>query len=135
MDQRKAPWTIKAVPVETRRLALDCANRAGLTMAEWMDRAVHTQARTDAGNAVLERESFERGAAPPAPGVLDASALLVMMQAAAAAAHASGQPMSKRVAQRFYGLVDDQVRSAGGLPARKSRRSPQLTIIDQQAAE
>ena len=34
----KAPWTIKSVPVETRKLAVASATKQGVTMAEWLAR-------------------------------------------------------------------------------------------------
>lgn len=49
----RAPWTIKSVHVETRKLAVACAAREGLTIGQWLERATRGQAETDKGNAVL----------------------------------------------------------------------------------
>jgi hypothetical protein len=136
----KSSFSIKAFPVEARKLALACAARAGLTMAEWMDRAVHSQARLEAGENVLPPD---RGFAAPAaisqpvPG--DLAGLLIMMQVAQVAAQASGKPMGKTIAQRYYGLVDDRVRAAAGLPPRTPRKAPRrrltLEVVERVAAE
>lgn len=50
--ETKAPWTIKAMDIETRRMATTCAQKQGLTVAEWLDRAVRTQAQVDEGNRI-----------------------------------------------------------------------------------
>ena len=49
----KAPWTIKAVSVETRKLAVKSAAQQGVTMAEWLDRAVQGQVERDRGNQLI----------------------------------------------------------------------------------
>ena len=54
-DADKASWTIKSVPVETRKLAVACASRAGETMAEWLVKAVRNQADIEAANASSRR--------------------------------------------------------------------------------
>ena len=38
LEEDKASWTIKSVPVETRKLAVACAAKQGQTMAEWLAR-------------------------------------------------------------------------------------------------
>lgn len=49
----RAPWTIKSVHVETRKLAVACAAKEGLTIGQWLERATRGQAETDKGNAIL----------------------------------------------------------------------------------
>ncbi len=60
-DGDKASWTIKSVPVETRKLAVACAARQGVTMSEWLARAVRNQANLEAGDRILPP--------PPRPAV------------------------------------------------------------------
>ena len=47
LEEDKASWTIKSVPVETRKLAVACAAKQGQTMAEWLAKAVRTQANLE----------------------------------------------------------------------------------------
>lgn len=49
----RAPWTIKGITPETRQVAKDAANRAGLSVGEWLAGAVRRQADQDRGNAIL----------------------------------------------------------------------------------
>jgi hypothetical protein len=118
-----APWQIKDFPVELRRKITAAAADAKLTVGEYLtqffvgDRALQTPARASSP------------AAPPS-----SAELRDLMQAALAASTASGAPMSKRAAHRFYGMVDDQVRAAAGLPARKTRQAP-LRIAASGSAE
>ena len=53
LEEDKASWTIKSVPVETRKLAVACAAKQGQTMAEWLAKAVRTQANLEEGERVL----------------------------------------------------------------------------------
>ena len=48
-----APWTIEAVPVAVREKAVRYARMEGVTMAEWLSRAVETQAQMQEANQVL----------------------------------------------------------------------------------
>ena len=59
-----APWTIKAVPVQVREKAVRYARMEGCTMAEWLTKAVETQADRQDGNQVIPPGKPE---APPLP--------------------------------------------------------------------
>jgi hypothetical protein len=48
-----APWTIKAVPVAVREKAVRYARMDGCTMAEWLTKAVETQAAKQDANQVI----------------------------------------------------------------------------------
>ena len=48
-----APWTVKAVPVRVREKAVRYAKMDGVTMAEWLGRAVDTEANRQDGNQVI----------------------------------------------------------------------------------
>jgi hypothetical protein len=47
-QETAAPWTIKAVPVHIREKAVRYARMDGITMAEWLAKAVETEASRQA---------------------------------------------------------------------------------------
>lgn len=51
--RERAPWTIKSVRVGLRDDAVRAARAQGVTMGEWMERAVPRQAAADRGNQVM----------------------------------------------------------------------------------
>src|SRR3954465_4440714 len=44
---RAKPWTVKGIPPEERNAAIAAAEREGLTIGEWLTRAIRTQVQTD----------------------------------------------------------------------------------------
>src|SRR3954447_25366316 len=46
-NDRVKPWTIKGIPPEERNAAIAAADREGLTIGEWLTRAIRTQVQTD----------------------------------------------------------------------------------------
>jgi len=77
LAETKAPFQIRDFRRDTQKLAKDCAKAAGLTMAEWMDRAVHTQARADRDDGLL----------PPSPASQVPDTLAARMQGVAGLMH------------------------------------------------
>lgn len=47
MADTAPPWTIKNFPLETRNAATQAASRAGLTIGQWLDRAVRAQVQLE----------------------------------------------------------------------------------------
>lgn len=126
-DDERAPWTIKSVRVETRKLAVASAMKQGVPMAEWMDRAVRTQANVDKGNQVIPP-----GQSPPprfAPVQLpdetgkpmDLTALADALRAVATVAGAADMPVSKSLAREASALLRQQIREARGLPGKRGQ--------------
>jgi hypothetical protein len=96
----------------------------GLTMAEWLVRAVDTQAAKQDGNQVIPLGKPEQTAPPPE---IDLSAVAAALQAMAAAATA-GLPVTKAAARDAVSLIRAQVRAARGLPDRQTHRRIGQTI-------
>jgi hypothetical protein len=44
---RAKPWTVKGIPPEERNAAIAAAEREGLTIGEWLTRAIRTQVQAD----------------------------------------------------------------------------------------
>lgn len=130
LDTDKASWTIKSVPVETRKLAVAAATRAGESMGVWIERAVRTQSAIEAGDRILPPLPTSRTsrmpAVVPAPVVLDMGALAGLadlMQAAEALAEAAEVPVPKATARHALALVTAQLRAARGLPEKRRRQT------------
>lgn len=120
-EEAKAAWTIKSMPVEERKLAVACAARAGLNMAEWMVRAVRNQARIDAGDQVLPPGTpAPRPAAARSPAPL--GDLVAVVQALGAIAESSGVPVPRGLARSSYAAVREQLRGIRGLPEATPRK-------------
>lgn len=127
-DER-APWTIKSVRVETRDLAVRSARAQGVTMGEWMDRAVPRQAEADKGNQVIppgqpgqsltllnpmpERETMGK---PVDSAGLESLANMAMMLGKGA-----DMPGIKGAARDAAALLRDKLREARGMPPRRPR--------------
>ena len=123
----KAPWTIKAVSVETRKLAVRSAAQQGVTMAEWLDRAVRGQAERDRGNQLIPPGQNGQGAARFAPAQLpdqtgkppmDLAGLADALRAVATVAGAADMPVPKALAREASALLRQQIRAARGLPGK-----------------
>lgn len=125
-DTDKASWTIKSVPVETRKLAVACAAKAGENMAEWLARAVRNQAKLEAGERVIPpSRPVTNGAMVPVPFAMpvDLGELAELMTAAQAVAEAAGVPIPKATARHALALTTAQLRAARGLPPKRSRQT------------
>jgi hypothetical protein len=106
-------WQIRDFPTDLRRRITAAAADAEMTVTEYATRVFLT--------ALDDPASLRSTNGHAAPSITD---LRDLVQTAAAMQQASGQTMSKRSAHRLYGFVDDQVRAAAGLPARKVRQAP-----------
>src|SRR3954468_22733323 len=113
-----APWTIKAVPVQVREKAVRYARMEGCTMAEWLTKAVETQADRQDGNQVLLPGKPEPTPLPsPTVDLKDAAAALQALAQAASA----GLPVSKVAAREAVSLIRTHIRVGQGLPSRQTR--------------
>lgn len=122
-DEERAPKTIKAMPVRAWNRALAQAAKSGESMAEWLTRAIDQLADREAGERVLPPPAPQPGPSVrdnPAAGMAPQD-MAELMQAAVAAAQASGVPLPKSVARHAFALVGGQLRAARGLPPVKPR--------------
>lgn len=128
-DTDKAPWTVKSVPVEVRKLAVASASKAGETMAIWLAKAVRNQANLEAGERILPPAPRSASGSASALSVVtprppvDMAGLADLMQAAVSAAQAAGVPLSKTVARQAMALTNAQLRQARGLPEKAPRQT------------
>lgn len=124
MDDGKTTINVKSVSVAAWERAKSSALKQGETMGAWVSRALNQLADDEAG----PRE-FPPSPANPSPREVkpDSSGasvsmadVAVLMQGIAAVAAATGQPPAKADLRRAYGLADELVRDARGIP-RKPR--------------
>lgn len=50
--KREAPWAIRGVSMEARNAAMTGARHEGLTLGEWLDRAIRQQRKAERSQAV-----------------------------------------------------------------------------------
>ncbi len=134
----KAAWTIKSVPVETRKLAIASAAKAGLSMGEWVVAAVRNQANLESGERILPPSSSHSRniPAPAASGPpVDMLALAELMRATQSFAQGAGVPIPKATARHAVAWTTTALRAARGLPALAPRLGklldkPEQTFIE-----
>jgi hypothetical protein len=127
-----APWTIKSVPVAVREKAVRYARMDGCTMAEWLTKAVETQAnRQDANLVIPPDKPRETPLVVPSVGLGDAAAALQSL----AQASSAGLPVSKTAARETVALIRAHIRVGRGLPPRQTRRQNGQTLHLKHAKE
>ena len=117
-EDASSPWTIKAVPVAVREQAVRYARMDGCTMAEWLTKAVETQARLQEANQVIPPGKPSETPLPSPTIELGEAAEALKAMAAAASA---GLPVTKAAVRDTVALIREQVRVCRGLPARQTR--------------
>jgi hypothetical protein len=45
--KRAAPWAIRGIPAEARNAAIAASRREGITLGEWLDRAIRQQVKAE----------------------------------------------------------------------------------------
>ncbi len=116
---RVKPWTIKGIPPEERNAAIAAAEREGLTIGEWLTRAIRTQVqadhRSDRVPVVID--------APPtkADRQSDLADLERMITLAEKIANANSQPIPAAITKATYALMRDHLRDIRASPTSSPR--------------
>jgi hypothetical protein len=135
----KGPFQIRDFRRGTQAKAKACANRAGLNMAEWMDRAVHTQARVEQGDQILppDQPGAPQPSGPNGADQLTARmhAVAGLMQGLAAVKQATGRASGRDVVmQALWTLGARMAAIEGAQPPRISKRNrPDPLAIEAEA--
>lgn len=125
-----SPWTIKAVPIETRKRAVRAANAQGVNMADWLTDAVNRLADQQAGNLVIPPGKPDAPREPEAMPAIDLHGLAAAIEATVAATQAAGRTPSIGLAREAAATIRHAMRAARGLPARQTKpRSGQTTPL------
>ena len=99
MTDDPKPWSIRGVHPEVRNAALSAARREGLTIGDWLDRAIRSHIK-------IGRKQGENLSDTPvrqATDLSDAERLVSMI----AQLSAAGAPIPKSVAAKAYALIRD----------------------------
>jgi len=119
-------WTIRGITRAARMRAIEAAGRRQMPVGTWLAHAIEHEIEAERRPLKLAPAVVSDKRPDMSDHAGELAHLLPLMQAAAAAAAASGRPMSRRVASRLYGLVDDNVRRAAGMPPRVRRAPPRV---------
>lgn len=94
------PWTIRGIPPEERNAAVAAADRADMTLGEWLVRAIRTE--------IQQEKQASRAPVPVGQPVSDGQTSLADVERIAASVRGlaeAGVPISKTQASRIYGAL------------------------------
>lgn len=139
----KAPFTVKAFPVEARLRAGKAAAQRGESMGEWMARAVHVLADMEAGDRVYPpvKPNGKPSGLDGKPDLTEdqrtarIQALAAMMQGLAAVKTATGRASGKEVVmQEVWALRTKQIPYRPRAPIHNGSTEPPTDSVDGTAA-
>ncbi|WP_428485954.1 hypothetical protein [Rhodopila sp.] len=125
----QAPWTIKAVPIETRQKALKAAHAQDQTMAQWLTDAVDRLADQQAANLVIPPGKPE--AKPAVTPDIDLADFAAAVNAAVGATLAAGGKPPKALGRDAAAMIRQYARAARGLPPQRTRGQTIGQTIDE----
>ncbi|WP_040133527.1 hypothetical protein [Acetobacter pasteurianus] len=99
MTDEPKPWSIRGVHPEVRNAALAAAKREGVTIGEWLDRAIRAHVK----NGRNPTENLSDAPVKQTPDLSDAERLVSMISRLAEA----GAPVPKSVASKAYSVIRD----------------------------
>src|SRR3954452_24710531 len=107
---RVKPWTIKGIPPEERNAAIAAADREGLTIGEWLTRAIRTQVQTD-----HRPDRLPVVLDPPAFSASDRQSDLADLERVVALAKtlasANGEPIPSGITRATYSLMREHLKA------------------------
>src|SRR3954463_1980478 len=106
---RVKPWTVKGIPPEERNAAIAAADREGLTIGEWLTRAVRTQVQADHRSDRLPMVT-EIPASAKADRQSDLADLGRMVELAQKLVAATNEPIPSGITRATYALMRDHLR-------------------------
>ena len=104
MTDDPKPWSIRGVHPEVRNAALSAARREGLTIGDWLDRAIRSHIKSGR----KQGENLSDTPVRQATDLSDAERLVSMI----AQLSAAGAPIPKSVAAKAYALIRDGLKDA-----------------------
>ena len=104
MTDNPKPWSIRGVHPEVRNAALSAARREGLTIGDWLDRAIRSHIKSGR----KQGENLPDTPVIQATDLSDAERLVSMI----AQLSAAGAPIPKSVAAKAYALIRDGLKEA-----------------------
>lgn len=102
MTDDPKPWSIRGVHPEVRNAALAAAKREGVTIGEWLDRAIRSHVK----NGRNPTENLSDVPVKQTPDLSDAERLVSMI----AQLSEAGAPVPKSVSSKAYALIRDSLK-------------------------
>jgi len=121
MTDDPKPWSIRGVHPEVRNAALAAAKREGVTIGEWLDRAIRSHVRSGR----KQEENVSDNAVRQVADLSDAERLVSMISRLAEA----GAPVPKSVASKAYNVIRDGLKDVQG-----NRKVESVAITDNRDA-
>jgi hypothetical protein len=106
---RVKPWTIKGIAPEERNAAIAAAEREGLTIGEWLTRAIRTQVQAD-HRSDRTPVVTEIPASVKADRQSDLADLERMIELAQKLATATSEPILAGITRATYALMREHLR-------------------------
>ena len=107
---RVKPWTVKGIPPEERNVAIAAAEREGLTIGEWLTRAIRTQVQAD-----HRSDRLPIALDPPASSASDRQSDLAdlerVVELAKTLASANGEPIPSGITRATYSLMREHLKA------------------------
>ncbi|MDN7352154.1 hypothetical protein [Acetobacter senegalensis] len=117
MTDDPKPWSIRGVHPEVRNAALAAAKREGVTIGEWLDRAIRLHVKS---GRKLQENTYDNAVRQVAD-LSDAERLVSMISQLAEA----GAPVPKSVASKAYNVIRDGLKET-----QESRKVKSTAITD-----
>jgi hypothetical protein len=105
---RVKPWTIKGIGPEERNAAIAAADREGMTIGEWLTRAIRTQVQAD-HQADRAPVVIEEAVSPKADQQADLAVVERMIAVAERIAAANKMPIPKSITRATHALMREQL--------------------------
>jgi RIO-like serine/threonine protein kinase len=102
MTDDPKPWSIRSVHPEVRNAALAAAKREGVTIGEWLDRAIRSHVKSGRKHG----ENTSDNAVRQVTDLSDAERLVSMITQLSEA----GAPVPKSVASKAYAIIRDNLK-------------------------
>lgn len=107
MTDDPKPWSIRGVHPEVRNAALAAAKREGVTIGEWLDRAIRSHVKSGR----KQGENTSDNAVRQVADLSDAERLVSMISQLAEA----GAPVPKSVSSKAYNVIRDGLKDVQGI--------------------
>ena len=116
---RVKPWTVKGIPPEERNAAIAAAEREGLTIGEWLTRAIRTQVQADHRSDRLP-VALDTPVSSASDRQSDLADLERVVELAKTLASANGEPIPSTITRATYSLMREHLKAlkAGRTTAR-----------------
>jgi hypothetical protein len=108
----RAPWTIKGMDVETRKLVVNCATQRGQSVATWLETAVRNQANLEAGDRVIMPGQPGQTAPPNGQTGFDLPELEQFARVCSLLAESAGKPVPRTVSRLMWARVRERLGDA-----------------------